>query len=239
MSFSKVDTAIAPNVSGKTPIAQRLWCKTIEMAVLLFLSMASLHGQLVTVPENVNSTQDSTKIDSTDLTGKAPRNGFFSIFHGKPGKAAFYSLIIPAGGQIYNKRWWKVPLALGIHGSAIYLIDRNRNKFKEFDAIYFQVLGGDFSNIYGINDPERARIIRNTFRQDLEYSWAFLIVGHLITVFDAFVDRHLIEFDISDDLSIHLKPFIPNLAGPNIPIGLSVGIPFVSKSSKKYDLSLP
>ena len=239
MSFSKLDTADAPKLCSISLTAKELWCKFIRIAVFVFLTVGSLYGQLVTIPENVSATQDSTKIDSTDLTGKAPRNGFFSIFHGKPGKAAFYSLIIPAGGQIYNRRWWKVPLALGIHGSAIFLIDRNRNKFREFDAIYFQVLAGDFSNIYGINDPERARVIRNTFRQDLEYSWAFLIVGHLITVFDAFVDRHLIEFDISDDLSIHLKPFIPNLTGPGIPVGLSVGIPLSSKSTQKYDISLP
>jgi hypothetical protein len=51
------------------------------------------------------------------------KGGFFSIFKGKPGKAALYSLIIPGGGQIYNKKWWKVPLALGIDVGDNILVD--------------------------------------------------------------------------------------------------------------------
>ncbi|MCZ2101456.1 MAG: DUF5683 domain-containing protein [Chitinophagales bacterium] len=123
------------------------------------------------------------------------KNGFFSLFKGKPGRAALYSLVIPSGGQIYNKKWWKVPLALGIDGSLTYVLIFNRNQYKQSNKKYLEYLA--------LEDPlaNRYKQQRDYYRKWSEYSWLWLIGGHLITVVDAFVDRHLMDFDISPDLS--------------------------------------
>jgi hypothetical protein len=155
------------------------------------------------------------------------RTSFFDIFYGNPGRAALYSLVIPAGGQIYNRRWWKVPMVWGLHGSAIYLIHTNGSRAREFKGIWEDLLMDKRDNIYGITDPNQARNIRQNFQRNTEYSWAFLIIAHLVTVFDAFVDRHLIEFDVSDDLSIRIIPDASSFPGQMA--GLGFQIPLHSK----------
>ncbi|MBK8699994.1 MAG: hypothetical protein IPN29_10880 [Saprospiraceae bacterium] len=137
------------------------------------------------------------------------RNTFKTIFRGNPGKAALYSLLIPAGGQVYNRKWWKVPLALGVDGYFTWnLIQQNRN-FNKYDQIV-----NNYNLPTPIPDPEvpeaSARNFRSQARTNKEYALVYLIVGHLVTVFDAYVDRHLLDFDISDDLStFYYKPTQP------------------------------
>ncbi len=155
--------------------------------------------------------EDDIEVQSTDTIGSDTmvivKNSFFEIFKGEPGKAALYSLLIPAGGQAYNKKWWKVPLALAIDGVNAYFLISNQNKYLEWKNIYIDLLNGNDNNKYGLS-PDQANIAlnqRNTFRQYREYNWVFFIIGHLVTVFDAYVDRHLMSFDISDDLSFTFK----------------------------------
>ncbi len=124
------------------------------------------------------------------------KNGFFSLFKGDPGKAALYSLVIPSGGQIYNKRWWKVPLALGIDGGLTYVLINNRSQFKKAQELYQIALKE--------KDPlaSKYKEQRDYFRKWSEYAWLWLVAGHLMTVIDAYVDRHLMDFDVSPNLSI-------------------------------------
>jgi hypothetical protein len=145
------------------------------------------------------------KDTSVSDTMKIVKNSFFEIFKGKPGKAALLSLVIPSGGQVYNKKWWKVPLALGIDGVTGYLIYYNSKQYKEFDGIYKDLLNGIEDNKYGLTTSNASVALnqRNVARQNREYSWVAFIIGHIVTVFDAYVDRHLMTFDVSDDLSFN------------------------------------
>ena len=123
------------------------------------------------------------------------KGGFLSIFKGKPGKAALYSLIIPGGGQIYNKKWWKVPLALGIDvGTTSWLI-YTRSNYKSSQVAYEKAISE--------NTPtSRLKQQRDFYRKQSEYAWIVVLVGHIVTVADAFVDRHMMTFDVSDDLTM-------------------------------------
>jgi hypothetical protein len=141
------------------------------------------------------STPDSTAVDTTKR-----RNTFAVIFNGKPGKAALYSLILPGGGQIYNKRWWKVPLAWGVDGVLAYNLVQNKKLFKKYDDIFYAYI-----NIKGYQNPlsfDNAKNFRSQARQRLEYSYLYLIIGHIVTVFEAYVDRHLMDFDIDTNISL-------------------------------------
>lgn len=160
--------------------------------------------------------QIDTTIDENDTT--IVKNGFLSLFKGKPGKAALYSLLIPSGGQIYNKRWWKVPLALGIDGGLTYVLIHNRSLYKETKLLYESELKAhpDASNTKFLKEK------RDYYRKWSEYAWLWLIGGHLMTVIDAYVDRHLMDFDISPDLSF--TPVIAPDASTNISTTISAGI---------------
>jgi len=132
-------------------------------------------------------------------------NSFFKLFKGKPGKAALFSLVIPGGGQVYNRRWWKVPLAIGIDvGTMSYLIF-NQRKYTEFDGIYLDLLNNRIDDYFGITNPSTIKNIRDNYNKFRQYAYIYFIAGHLITVFDAFVDNHLQNFDVNDDLSFELK----------------------------------
>ncbi len=168
--------------------------------IFIFAFSCSLFGQdLPIIPENLNTeTQPSASgQDTTTIVS----NTFFDIFTGNPGKAAFYGLIIPGGGQIYNKKWWKLPLVYGLEGYLIYSIISNTNSFNGYQNAYLANLNGMDMIFEGTSDVQILRRRRDDFRRAREYAWVFFIGGHLITIFEAFVDRHLMEFDVSDDLT--------------------------------------
>lgn len=124
------------------------------------------------------------------------KNGFFSIFKGKPGKAALLSLVIPSGGQIYNKKWWKVPLALAIDGGLGYVLYNNIRKYNIANDAYINARDLELKTL------SRTIVERNFHRKNKEYAYLWLFLGHITTVIDAYVDRHLMKFDVSPDLSL-------------------------------------
>ena len=184
---------------------------SIFVLTLLFRS-SELTCQIIRDdPFQNNQLPDTSYNDEDTIINK---NGFFSLFKGKPGKAALFSLVIPSGGQIYNKKWWKVPIALGIDGGLTYTLVTNRKNYNLAQAEYLTALALP-------NQPNIStlRQKRDYYRKWSEYSWIWLIAGHLLTVVDAFVDRHLMDFDVSDDLTN-----INNTNNYSLPVFAKVGV---------------
>lgn len=148
---------------------------------------------------NSNTQVIQSRKDSTTIVG----NAFFEIFYGKPGKAALYGLIVPGGGQIYNKKWWKLPLVYAAEGFSLYWIITSTNQNNGFQEAYFNSLNDlpGRKSFRGVTDVQVLLSNRNKWRKNKEYSWIFFLGTHLITIFESFIDRHLMEFDVSDDLS--------------------------------------
>ncbi|MBK8348105.1 MAG: hypothetical protein IPL08_10910 [Saprospiraceae bacterium] len=171
----------------------------ICITFVLILCPTLVEGQVVGGrPDGINGSvvlQDTTTNENDTLINK---NGFLSLFKGKPGKAALYSLIIPSGGQIYNKKWWKVPIALAIDGTLTYVLVSNRKSYRDAQNTYQTALA------LPVQPPDIGRLKerRDFFRKWSEYSWIWIIAGHLFTVVDAYVDRHLMDFDVSQDISV-------------------------------------
>ncbi|MDX1766769.1 MAG: DUF5683 domain-containing protein [Arenibacter troitsensis] len=137
-----------------------------------------------------------------------------------PSKAAFYSAVFPGLGQIYNKRYWKVPIVYAIIGGGIYgyiynddLYDRFRTAFKRRQAGFtddeFYDLGApnapgadpDFSEAALESAQER-------YQEDRDL-WLLVTIGmYALNIVDANVDSHLKQFNVDDDLSMDFKPFL-------------------------------
>lgn len=157
-------------------------------------------------------------------------NTFFKLFTGKPGKAALLSLVIPGGGQVYNKRWWKVPLAIGIDVGTISYLVYNTKQYNEFDEAYLDLLNGRIESYRGVTNPATIKNVRDNANKFRQYAYIYLIVGHLITVFDAFVDNHLQNFDVSDDLTFEMR------GGDGYGTRLSLVVPLHTTKYKKLTI---
>ncbi len=182
----------------------------IDIKTILFLMVANwTFGQ---VPDSLETApRDTTTISE---------NTFFSLFEGKPGKAALYGLVVPGGGQIYNRDWWKLPLVYGLEGFLIYRIIQSSYLYNGFQDAYITNLTGGNASFKGISNVQALKNNRDKFRKQREFAYIYFIGGHLLTVFEAFVDRHMMDFDVSENLSFDI---IPTDFGP-IP-GITVVIP--------------
>ena len=144
------------------------------------------------------------KEDTTSAVEKGP--GTIEIlFTGKPGKALGYSLLLPGAGQIYNRKYWKAPLVWGGVGLFVYYIDQYTRREREFTEEIDRRVMGETLNFqpYSVDALRRFRDITNTNKQ---YSYLGLAAVYLLSAIEAFVDRHLMEFDVGEDLSLRIRP---------------------------------
>jgi hypothetical protein len=128
------------------------------------------------------------------------------LFDGKPGKAAFRGLIVPSGGQIYNRKYIKAGIILALEGTVLFFaIDRTQN-FNRLQNGYLDVLNGREPDYQGITSASTLRTARDNARKDKDYLWIGFGLVHFLAIAESFVDRHLMDFDVSDDLSLRLLP---------------------------------
>lgn len=196
--------------------------------LLIFSIVSDSIGQ--TTP-NISETP-RTEVNSNEAipdSNTIVSNTFFDIFTGNPGKAAFYGLVFPGGGQIYNKKWWKLPLVYGLEGGLVYLIVENTTLYKGYQDAYIRNLNGEIYEYRGTSDLSILKSRRDSFRKAREYSWVYLIGGHIVILFEAFIDRHLIEFDISDDLT-----FTPIATDIGLFNGITYTIPLNKKKQYQF-----
>lgn len=173
--------------------------KSILFIIVLLVSIGCLHAQQTFPADSTSSTQDTIV--------KQDPYGMFSMFNGNPGKAALYSLVLPGAGQLYNKRYWKVPIAIGAEAAAIYFLIKSTQTYNQWDACWKGLANETGCLEFGLeaNDIATAKRVRDQARSNKDNQWLIFLGVHLIVTADAFIDRHLIEFDVSDDLSMKLS----------------------------------
>lgn len=183
-----------------------------------FSWICPLHGQ---------TSKDSVQTQVLRLDSLPPEPGAFNRFFTKgypnPRKAVLFA-IIPGGGQIYNKKWWKLPIVYGALGATTWILVDNTRQYRLLrDNYKLQVDGDPNTNPeefpYNAIDPTAMRNYRDQWRRYVELSSVSLGLVFLLTVTDAFVDAHLASFDVSDDLSLHIRPSFDAGLG----IGVSLG----------------
>ena len=152
-------------------------------------------------------------------------------------KAVIRSAIIPGWGQIYNKKYWKLPLVYGALGITSYIFFDNLQVYKDSrfaykakyqasqpgataaDSIPYLKIKPEYLQ-YSL---ESLRRNRDQFRQYIDYSVLFFVFFWGLNVVDAAVDAHLKSFDVSPDLSLRIKPGYSEMAGTK---GISIILAF-------------
>ena len=196
--------------------------------LLFFFITANAYTQDQPV-ENVVAVKTDSLIKPLPDTSKKAR-----VFN--PKVAARRSALIPGWGQVYNKKYWKVPIvytALGITG---YIFFDNIKTYKEYKFAYAARIKGQsgipsdsadyktLKDIYKVLSPGSIRTARDEFRRYVDYSALIFILFWGLNVVDATVDAHLKGFDVSPDLSLHLKAGYSDFAKTNgVSLVLTIG----------------
>ena len=150
----------------------------------------------------------------------------FSQWRPDPKRALWLALVIPGGGQIYNRKYWKLPLVYGGFIGCLYAMNWNNNMYKDYSQAYLDLSDNDpntqsynqflhlgakittDSDIQRYKDLFKKRKDRYRRWRDLSF---FVLVGvYALSVIDAYVDAELSVFDISKDLSLKVEPTIMN-----------------------------
>ncbi len=174
----------------------------------------------------------SPKKDSTPVVTKTvPVNKYDSATKAhSPKVAAVRSAIFPGLGQIYNKKYWKLPIVYGALGTCTGIFLYNLGNYRDTKFAYkvkynmrvFKTDTALFTSIKKRLQPlseESLRFYRNQFRRDIDYSALFFLLLWGLNVVDASIDAHLKSFDVSPDLSLQFKPGYSDIAKTN---GLSI-----------------
>ncbi len=142
-----------------------------------------------------------------------------------PKKATILSACLPGAGQIYNKKYWKLPLVYGGIGTSIYLGIRYGEDYREWRDEYRLKVDGDASTVgeYDYLSEAAIRDQRDTYRRWMELSYISAGLIYVLQIVDANVDAHLMEFDVSDDLALRVQPQTIQL-NTQQPPALGVGV---------------
>lgn len=195
-----------------------------SFAVLLAFSAKAQEPKKVKEPKKVQITRDTIVLNEPDsVLAKTYASRY------DPRKALLYAAVVPGLGQVYNKKYWKLPL---VYGGFIGIAERigfyNRNYSKYKGHLYYN-FEHNLSHESGMNPDVKLttsqlrRIVDNTRRErDL---WVILMGAmYLLQMVDAHVDSHLKEFDLNPDLKtkVRIEPTVTQDAVLGRQSGVSV-----------------
>ena len=156
---------------------------------------------------------DIRKIEKRDWTTWTPN----------PNRALWLALVIPGGGQIYNRKYWKLPIIYGGMMGCIYALTWNNMMYRDYSQAYLDIMDSDpttqsynkflhlGATITQANEERYKKLFKS--RKDKYRRWRdmsmFCLIGvYALSVIDAYVDAELSEFDISKDLSLKVAPTV-------------------------------
>lgn len=148
-----------------------------------------------------------------------------------PKKAALYSTVLPGLGQVYNKKYWKVPVIYVGFGALAYSLNYNQTKFIKYRTAYKYRIDGDPTTVDDYVDKyndDNLNTLQKYYHRYRDLSVIGMAVLYVLNIVDASVDAHLFSFDVSDDLSMDIQPTLINTASinPNYTTGIGIKIRF-------------
>jgi hypothetical protein len=157
-----------------------------------------------------------------------------------PRKATIYSAVLPGLGQIYNRKFWKVPIVYGGFATLGYFINFNNEEYVKFRQAYSDIIDNDpntisYTKLIVNKDmlkpenigqlTERLKSAKDYWRRNRDLVVIGTAVFYALNIIDASVDAHFFNFDISDDLTINWIPE-PIMCMDNKLIGIHCRITF-------------
>ncbi len=154
---------------------------------------------------------------------KAPRD--LSTWKPNPQRAMWLAMVLPGAGQIYNRKYWKLPIFYGGMMGCLYAMNWNNMMYKDYSQAYLDIMDDDPTTqsyntflhlgrqIDASNEERYKKLFKSRkdkYRRWRDMSFFCLIGVYALSVIDAYVDAELSQFDISKDLSLRVEPAIIN-----------------------------
>ncbi len=175
---------------------------------------------LVEVPEATSDSIPPTEVKADDypygLDGKIP-------FNPSPQRAVWLSALFPGLGQIYNRRYWKLPIVVGGFMGLGYATNWNNNQYQDYVQGYRDLMDSDpntksyldfFPPTVNESDLDTEwlkrtfKSRRDYFRRNRDLCIICLVALYLVCMVDAYIDASMAHFDISPNLSLDMSPIL-------------------------------
>lgn len=160
-------------------------------------------------------------------------------------KSVWLAMVLPGAGQIYNRKYWKLPIIYGGFVGCAYALTWNTQMYKDYSQAYQDIMSDNPNqNSYldflspglTVEDVQKnLEWYQQTFKNKKDFYRrqrdlsVFVFIGvYLLSVIDAYVDAELSDFDISKDLSMSFEPAVFNGVHRGYPeaIGIRCSIKF-------------
>lgn len=153
-------------------------------------------------------------------------------FNPDPTKAIWYSALLPGLGQVYNRRYWKLPIIVGGYLGLAYATSWNNGMLNDYTRAYRDIMDNDpdtksYMDFFPPNTQESdldknwltnvLQSRKNYYRRNRDLCIISMVGVYLIAMVDAYVDASLSHFDITPDLSMDWAPSLLPGSGSNLP----------------------
>lgn len=189
---------------------------------------AQTQGDTLTTPivdSLLTGEKDSLTKALTPTPQKHKEKRDWNTWRPNPKRAMWLAIVLPGAGQIYNRKYWKLPLVYGGFVGCIYAMQWNNMMFRDYSKAYQDIMDTDpTTQSYNqflhlgtkITDENKAQYQsifksrKDRYRRWRDLSFFCLLGVYALSIVDAYVDASLSEFDISDDLTLRVEPAVMN-----------------------------
>ena len=216
---------LALNVSAQRKLVKPSR-KKVAQSVVQDSAKAFTDSMMVAVNDSALTTKsDSARSIVLNDTKVVKAGKDWSTWRPDPKRALWLALVLPGAGQIYNRKYWKLPIIYGGFMGCIYAMTWNNQMYKDYSQAFIDISDGNpatasykqFQHL-GVNidesNPGRYKEVfksrRDKYRRWRDLSFFVMLGVYALSVIDAYVDAELSKFDISDDLSLEVKPAVIN-----------------------------
>ncbi len=177
--------------------------------IFFFVLLFSVSGFII------SQTADTVKVEK-----KATKKSTYR----EARKATIMSAILPGLGQVYNRRWWKVPIVYAGLGGFGYLFYTNQLEYAKYSKYLKAENDNDPTTINETKySSDQLLVIKTGYRKNRDLGFIGMSIIYVFNLVDANVDAHLRTFDVSDDLTLQIKPY-SNVYCFNNSVGVQTGL---------------
>lgn len=242
-SFSDA-AAVAEGVAEMTDTVSEMFTPRLFDPVALLSLADSLTSEFsdfkVKAPEQKPNLRGASMREKDSLLMVQVERKHSTDWSPTPRKAVLLSMIIPGGGQIYNRKYWKLPIFYGGYLGCVYALTWNNQTYHDYMQAYVDILDDDpettsymdfLPSTYDVeaNKDWLSSVLKN--RKDMYRRYRdisiFCFAGvYLLSIIDAYVDAELSHFDVSRDLSLDVNPGITVTDHRTASLGLNLSLTF-------------
>lgn len=209
-----------------------IYLRSTLLIILMAIGASPLYASDMMPADTViitDSAKNMMKADSAAISQMAMQDTIhlnkrdWSTWRPDIKRAMWLAIVFPGGGQIYNRKYWKLPIVYGGFIGCYYAIRWNNMMYKDYSQAYLDLMDDNpetqsynqFMHFGTVITEANRSTYENKFKRRKDYYRryrdlsAFIMIGvYALSVIDAYVDASLSEFDISDDLSMRVTPTV-------------------------------